>query len=84
MFKNLFRKKSISKILSDHESGLVDDIHGGSLHRTLTTRDLTFFGIAAIIGAGSFSSLGNACFDGGPGIILLFMICLYLCLCFFR
>jgi APA family basic amino acid/polyamine antiporter len=79
MFKNLFRKKSISKILSDHESGLVDDIHGGSLHRTLTTRDLTFFGIAAIIGAGSFSSLGNACFDGGPGIILLFMICAVAC-----
>ena len=39
-------------------------------------RDLTFFGIAAIIGAGSFSSIGSACFSGGPGVIfyLLFVL----------
>lgn len=38
-------------------------------------RDLTFFGIAAIIGAGSFSSLGMAVFSGGPGVVVLFIIC---------
>ena len=45
------------------------------LHKVLRVRDLTFFGIAAIIGAGSFSSMGEACFKGGPGVILLFIIC---------
>jgi amino acid transporter len=36
-------------------------------------RDLTF-GIAAIIGAGSFSSLGWL-FSQGPGVVVLFIIC---------
>ncbi|MEO7445306.1 MAG: amino acid permease [Ferruginibacter sp.] len=51
-----------------------DEAHHGSLKRVLTMRDLTFFGIAAIIGAGSFSSLGEAVFRGGPGVVLLFVI----------
>ncbi|MES2629998.1 MAG: amino acid permease [Bacteroidota bacterium] len=68
----LFRKKSLSSALS--ETG--DGTHGGAgLTRSLTVRDLTAFGIAAIIGAGSFSSMGQACFSGGPGVILLFIIC---------
>jgi len=37
--------------------------------------DIVFFGIAAIIGAGSFSSLGEAVFRGGPGVIVLYIIC---------
>jgi amino acid transporter len=49
--------------------------HSHGLSRVLTVRDLTFFGIAAIIGAGSFSSLGGAVYSGGPGVILLFIIC---------
>lgn len=49
--------------------------HGSGLSRVLTLKDLTFFGIAAIIGAGSFSSLGTAVFNGGPGVVLLFIIC---------
>jgi len=64
-FNNLFRKKSIHS--SPHE-------HAG-LHKVLRVRDLTFFGIAAIIGAGSFSSLGSACLSGGPGVVILFIIC---------
>lgn len=52
---------------------------GGGLKRVLTLRDLTFFGIAAIIGAGSFSSLGEACFKGGPGVVFLFIICAVAC-----
>src|ERR671920_168883 len=55
--------------------------HGGAggLKRVLSLRDLTFFGIAAIIGAGSFSSLGEACFKGGPGVVFLFIMCAVAC-----
>jgi amino acid transporter len=71
MPNSLFRTKKISSILS--EGG--DDSHTtGGLKRVLTVRDLTFFGIAAIIGAGSFSSLGEAVYKGGPGVVLLFII----------
>jgi APA family basic amino acid/polyamine antiporter len=73
MANSLFRTKSIEKILAD--SAAADDGHGSGLKRVLTTRDLAFFGIAAIIGAGSFSSLGGAVFSGGPGVVLLFVIC---------
>jgi len=67
----LFRKKPLSTV-----SELEGEIHGGDkLGRHLSVRDLTFFGIAAIIGAGSFSSMGTACFNGGPGVVLLFIMC---------
>lgn len=84
MSNSLFRRKDINKILS--EGG--DDPHGGShgLHRVLTMKDLTFFGIAAILGAGSFSSLGSAVFNGGPGVVILFVItaiaCAFTALCY--
>jgi amino acid transporter len=71
MANSLFRTKKIDSILS--EGG--DDAHGGhGLKRVLNVRDLTFFGIAAILGAGSFSSLGGAVFHGGPGVVVLFII----------
>ncbi len=74
----LFRKKSIDKILKDAEAGYGDGEHSG-LHRVLGVRDLTFFGIAAIIGAGIFSSIGKACFDGGPGVIFLYIFTAIAC-----
>jgi basic amino acid/polyamine antiporter, APA family len=43
------------------------------LNKTLTVRDLTAFGIAAIIGAGIFSTIGKASYSGGPGVVLLFI-----------
>lgn len=46
-----------------------------SLKRVFGLRDLTFFGIAAIIGGGIFSSVGKACFDGGPAVVYLFILC---------
>lgn len=52
---------------------------GHALHRVLGVRDLTFLGIAAIIGGGIFSSVGKACAAGGPGVILLFIICAVAC-----
>ena len=45
------------------------------LIRALGLWDIVFFGLAAIIGAGSFSSLGEAIFRGGPGVITLYIIC---------
>src|SRR5688572_8699161 len=70
MANSLFRKKEIKSILAEGS----EEGHGKGLKRVLTVRDLTFFGIAAIIGAGSFSSLGEAVFKGGPGVVLLFII----------
>ncbi|MBF6653380.1 amino acid transporter [Flavobacterium columnare] len=55
-----------------------DGEHSG-LNKVLTVKDLTFFGIAAIIGGGTFSAIGNACFSGGPGVILLYIICAIAC-----
>jgi amino acid transporter len=72
MINNLFKTKNIDKIVNDASA---EDSHGGGLKRVLSLKDLTFFGIAAIIGAGSFSSLGEAIFQGGPGVIVLFVIC---------
>lgn len=53
--------------------------HEHSLHKVLNVRDLTFLGIAAIIGGGIFSSIGKACYDGGPGVIWLFIIVAIAC-----
>ncbi|MFN2440316.1 MAG: APC family permease [Chitinophagaceae bacterium] len=68
----LFRRKPITEIMHDKEEA---ESHQHGLSRVLSARDLTFFGIAAIIGAGSFSSLGGAVYSGGPGVVLLFIIC---------
>src|ERR1700754_1262746 len=72
MANQLFRTKKIESILAEEKNA---EGHGSGLRKVLTVRDLTFFGIAAIIGAGSFSSLGDACFKGGPGVVILFIIC---------
>lgn len=61
----LFRKKVFGE-KKDSSSGLI---------RALGLWDIVFFGLAAIIGAGSFSSLGEAIFRGGPGVITLYIIC---------
>jgi len=68
----------LKKIVADAKAGL-DDGHGVSLNKVLGVRDLTALGIAAVIGAGIFSTVGKACFDGGPGVIFLFMICAVAC-----
>ena len=45
----------------------------------LNVRDLTFMGIAAVVGAGIFSTIGLAAYDGGPGISLLFILTAVTC-----
>ena len=73
-FLSLFRRKSTTTILQQGGDG-----EHAELHKVLTVRDLTFFGIAAIIGGGTFSAIGNACFSGGPGVVILYIICAIAC-----
>lgn len=73
---NYFRKKSVSKILADLETKEKD---GTGLGKFLTQKDLIFFGIAAIVGAGIFSTIGKASFDGGPSVIFLFIFTAFAC-----
>ncbi len=83
MAHNYFRKKAISTILSDIQQGFTDTENAKSgvthLRKILGVRDLTFMGIAAVIGAGIFSTIGQAAFDGGPGVALLFIITAITC-----
>ncbi|EFK57246.1 amino acid permease [Sphingobacterium spiritivorum] len=73
MGNQLFRKKSIDQIISDSE-------HGGSgLSKILGVRDLVSLGIAAIVGAGIFSTIGLASFNGGPAVSLLFVFVAFAC-----
>lgn len=76
----LFRKKSIPTILKEAEEGLTDGHgHHEGLRRVLKVKDLTFFGIAAVIGTGVFTAIGSASFHGGPAVILLFVITAIAC-----
>lgn len=78
-FNSLFRKKSIDAISADGEGA-------SSLKRVLGVKDLTLFGIAAIIGAGIFSTVGRAAYHGGPAVSLLFIFvaiaCIFTALCY--
>ena len=72
---SLFRKKNIHQILKTVEA----NENGSSLKKHLRVRDLTAFGIAAIIGAGIFSTIGQASAAGGPGVIFLFVFTAIAC-----
>ncbi|HEX6916343.1 MAG TPA: amino acid permease [Chitinophagaceae bacterium] len=74
---SLFRRKSIELIKKEYEAGQSD--HAAGLKKVLGVRDLTFLGIAAVVGAGIFSTIGKAAFNGGPGISLLFVIVAVTC-----
>jgi basic amino acid/polyamine antiporter, APA family len=88
--QSLFRKKSVTQIKQDAALGYGD--HGEleeshpHLRRTLGVLDLTALGIAAIIGAGIFSTIGNAAFNGGPAVAFLFVFtaiaCAFSALCY--
>ena len=85
MLNQLFRKKSIPHILKEAEAGLHDG-HSLGLKKVLGVRDLTFFGVAAIIGAGIFSGIGSAASSGGPGVVFLYaftaIACGFAALCY--
>lgn len=75
--KGLFRKKTVQEILKQVEKNNLEGHE--SLGKHLTARDLTAFGIAAIVGAGIFSTIGKASADGGPAVIFLFMFTAIAC-----
>lgn len=76
-FLGLFRKKTVQDILKQVEKNESDGHN--SLGKHLTARDLTAFGIAAIVGAGIFSTIGKASADGGPAVIFLFLFTAIAC-----
>lgn len=74
--RSLWRRKSLTSILRETtENGA----SGMTLKRSLTVRDLTAFGIAAVVGAGIFSTIGNAAASGGPAISMLFIFTAVAC-----
>jgi len=76
-FSNLFRKKTVQDILNQVSKN--DSEGHQALGKHLTSKDLTAFGIAAIIGAGIFSTIGKASADGGPAVIFLFIFTAIAC-----
>ncbi len=71
----LFRKKPLSLLQQEPISAESEK----GLRKELGVKDLTFMGIAAVIGAGIFSTIGSAAYQGGPGISLLFVITAITC-----
>ena len=67
--KNYFRKKTAQQVFEE-----LANPEGEKLRRHLTVNDLTIFGVAAIVGAGIFSTIGVAAFHGGAGVSLLFVM----------
>ena len=82
MTSQIFRRKSISDL---QES---PDVSGSDhrLAKSLGLLDLTCFGIAAVIGAGIFSTIGKAAANGGPAVSILFVMtaiaCMFSALCY--
>jgi basic amino acid/polyamine antiporter, APA family len=75
----LFRTKSIEQIQADAAQGFSDGEAGGGLRKSLGVVDLTALGIAAVIGAGIFSTIGNAAYNGGPAVAFLFVFTAIAC-----
>jgi basic amino acid/polyamine antiporter, APA family len=73
---DLFRKKTVDRILRDASEHLGETT---KLKRSLNVWDLTGLGIAAIVGAGIFSTIGNAASSGGPAVSLLFVFTAVAC-----
>jgi len=75
---NIFRKKNLQDL--NGEVSLHAGLEGSTgLHRVLNVKDLTLMGVAAVIGGGIFSTIGSAAYNGGPGVILLFVITAITC-----
>jgi amino acid transporter len=79
MSQSPLRKKSLDRIVKEAAQGHTDGHGGTGMHKVLGVRDLTFMGVAAVIGAGIFSTIGAAAFNGGPGVIFLFLITAVTC-----
>jgi amino acid transporter len=69
---SLFRKKTVASIMAQVRANEAS-AEGQTLNKHLKIRDLIAFGIAAIIGAGIFSTIGQASAQGGPAVVFLFL-----------
>ena len=69
-----FTEHDFSEAVPQIEDGVDSKVETGQPHlrRTLGLFDLTILGVAAIIGAGIFSMIGKASYNGGPAVIFLF------------
>jgi APA family basic amino acid/polyamine antiporter len=76
MSSPLFRKKSVAQAMDTAQS---ESEHGHGLRKVLRVGDLTSMGIAALIGAGIFGTIGQAAYNGGPGVVFLFIIIAVTC-----
>lgn len=74
MSNKLFRKKTVAQIMET-----ANNAGAGSMSKILGVRDLVSFGIAAIVGAGIFSTIGLAAYNGGPAISMLFVFVAFAC-----
>lgn len=74
MSNRLFRKKTVAQIMESSRLSGSD-----SMPKILGVRDLISFGIAAIVGAGIFSTIGLAAYNGGPAISMLFVFVAFAC-----
>ncbi|HZH55176.1 MAG TPA: amino acid permease, partial [Sphingobacteriaceae bacterium] len=74
MSNKLFRKKTVAQIMDTAAKS-----EASSMSKVLGVRDLVSFGIAAIVGAGIFSTIGLAAYNGGPAISLLFVFVAFAC-----
>lgn len=75
---NIFRKKTLQDISNEvslHDS----NSDGAGLKKVLNVKDLTLMGVAAVIGGGIFTTIGSAAYNGGPGVIFLFVITAITC-----
>lgn len=79
----LLRRKPLDTLLSDPN---FDEREFSGLTKALSLRDLVSLAIAAIIGAGIFSTIGTAASHGGPAVTLLFILtavaCSFSALCY--
>lgn len=75
--RDLLRKKPINRVLNDSSETATHSAHG--LKKSLNVVDLTSLGIAAVLGAGIFSTIGAAAFHGGPAVSLLFVFTAIAC-----
>ena len=79
--RTFFRTKTLEQLDRDARP------RGHGLRRTLTTFDLTLFGVAAIVGAGIFSAIGTAAAGnlasgrapGGPALVLSLLLVALAC-----
>lgn len=74
---NIFRKKTVEDI--SNEISIHEAHEGGGLKKVLNVKDLTLMGVAAVIGGGIFTTIGSAAYNGGPGVIFLFIITALTC-----